>query len=101
MEASLRLAHEQLKSDKEQAAIRAAVEAQQFADTAIGESRQRADAQMQASTAAVAQQDAAAANARAEAAERAATMFCVMEKSDPEQSRMARFFHLPKANPTR
>jgi len=56
---------------------------------------------MQASTAAVAQQDAAAANARAEAAERAATMFCVMEKSDPEQSRMARFFHLPNANPTR
>lgn len=99
----MRLAQEQLKSDKEQAAIRAAVEAQQFADTAIGESRQRAgaDAQMQASTAAVAQQDAAAANARAEAAERAATMFCVMEKSDPEQSRMARFFHLPNANPTR
>ncbi|EQA99745.1 hypothetical protein L286_19095, partial [Sphingobium sp. HDIP04] len=53
-QASLRLAQEQLKSGKEQAAIRAAVEAQQFADTAIGESRLRAeaDARMQASTAA-------------------------------------------------
>lgn len=73
-QASLRLAQEQLKSGKEQAAIRAAVEAQQFADTAIGQSQARAetDAQIQASTAATAQQDAAAANARAEAAERAA-----------------------------
>ncbi|WP_254657234.1 hypothetical protein [Sphingobium fuliginis] len=43
-QASLRLAQEHLKSGKEQAAIRTAVEAQQFADTAIGESRLRADA---------------------------------------------------------
>ena len=73
-QASLRLAQEQLKSGKEQAAIRSAVDAQQFADTAIGESKARADAdaQMQANTAVAAQQDAAAANARADAAERAA-----------------------------
>ncbi|MET0370592.1 MAG: hypothetical protein ABW039_04350, partial [Sphingobium sp.] len=74
-EASLRLAQESLKSGKEQAAIRAAIDAQQFADTVIGESQQRAemDAQVQASTVAGAQQDAAAANARADAAERAAS----------------------------
>ncbi|AEG49651.1 putative MASP [Sphingobium chlorophenolicum L-1] len=73
-QASLRLAQEQLKSGKEQAAIKAAIEAQQFADTAIGQSQDRAetDAQIQASTAASAQQDAAAAHARADAAERAA-----------------------------
>lgn len=73
-QASLRLAQEQLKSGKEQAAIRSAVDAQQFADTAIGESRARtdADAHMHAATATAAQQDAAAANARADAAERAA-----------------------------
>lgn len=73
-QASLRLAQEQLKSGKEQGAIKAAVEAQQFADTAIGRSQARVetDAQIQASTTAAAQQDAAAANARADAAERAA-----------------------------
>lgn len=73
-QASLRLAQEKLKSGKEQDAITAAVEAQQFADTVIGRSQARAetDAQVQASTAAAAQQDAAAANARADAAERAA-----------------------------
>lgn len=73
-QASLRLAQEQLKSGKEQAAIRAAVEAQQFADTAIGQSQARAetDAHIRDAVAANAQQDAAAANARADAAERAA-----------------------------
>lgn len=72
-QASLRLAQERLESGKEQDAIKAAIEAQQFADTAIGQSQARVetDAQVQASTAA-AQQDAAAANARADAAERAA-----------------------------
>lgn len=73
-QASLRLAQESYKSGKEQAAIKSAVEAQQFADTMIGESTQQtgADAQVQASTAATAQQDAADANARATAAEQAA-----------------------------
>lgn len=73
-QASLRLAQEKLKSGKEQDAIKAAVDAQQFADTAIGRSQVRAqtDAEIQASTAAAAQQDAAAAHARADAAERAA-----------------------------
>ncbi|EQA99811.1 MASP [Sphingobium quisquiliarum P25] len=73
-QASLRLAQERLESGKEQDAIKAAIEAQQFADTAIGQSQARVetDAQVQASTAAAAQQDAAAANARADAAERAA-----------------------------
>lgn len=72
--ASLRLAQEELKSGKEQRAIQDAIAAQQFADTAIGESQQRADvdAQVQASTVANAQQDAAAANARASVAEQAA-----------------------------
>lgn len=73
-QASLRLAQEELKSGKEQRAIKDAIAAQQFADTAIGESQQRAevDAQVQASTVANAQQDAAAANARASVAEQAA-----------------------------
>ncbi|HKY81715.1 MAG TPA: hypothetical protein VJM09_09625 [Sphingobium sp.] len=73
-QASLRLAQEKLKSGKEQDAIKAAVDAQQFADTAIGRSQARVetDAQIQASTAAAAQEDAAAAHARADAAERAA-----------------------------
>ncbi|MEJ7932862.1 hypothetical protein WG907_01155 [Sphingobium sp. AN558] len=73
-QASLRLAQEELKSGKEQKAIKDAIAAQQFADTAIGESQQRAevDAQVQASTVAGAQQDAAAANARASVAEQAA-----------------------------
>lgn len=73
-QASLRLAQESYKSGKEQAAIKSAVEAQQFADTMIGESQQQAstDAQVNASTAATAQQDAAIANARATAAEQAA-----------------------------
>lgn len=73
-QASLRLAQESYKSGKEQAAIKSAVEAQQYADTMIGESQQQTstDAQVQASTAATAQQDAAAANARATAAEQAA-----------------------------
>jgi hypothetical protein len=73
-QASLRLAQEKLNSGKEQDAITAAVEAQGFADTAIGQSQANAqtDAQVQASTAAAAQQDAAAANLRADAAARAA-----------------------------
>ncbi|MET0249505.1 MAG: hypothetical protein ABW164_07230 [Sphingobium sp.] len=73
-QASLRLAQESYKSGKEQAAIKSAVEAQQFADTMIGESQRQAsaDAQVNASTAATAQQDAATANARATAAEQAA-----------------------------
>ncbi|WP_150290119.1 hypothetical protein [Sphingobium estronivorans] len=73
-QASLRLAQEQLRNGKKKDAITTAIEAQQFADTAIGEKQVRAetDAQIQASTAASAQQDAAAANARADAAERAA-----------------------------
>lgn len=73
-EASLRMAQERLKSGHKEAAIQAAIESQQFADTAIGHSQARAqaDAQMQASSAAEAQQDAAAANARAAAAEQAA-----------------------------
>lgn len=63
-QASLRLAQESYKSGKEQAAIKSAVEAQQYADTMIGETQQQAnvDAQAQAS----------AANARADAAEQAA-----------------------------
>lgn len=62
VQGALRLAQEQLKSGKEQAVIRSAVDAQ-FADTAIGQSQVRAetDAQMQASAAVSAQQDAAAA----------------------------------------
>jgi protein phosphatase 1 regulatory subunit 37 len=63
VQGALRLAQEQLKSGKEQAVIRSAVDAQQFADTAIGQSQVRAgtDAQMQASAAVSAQQDVAAA----------------------------------------
>lgn len=73
-QASLRLAQEELKSGHEQKAIQAAIEAQQFADTAIGQSQQKAEvsAEVQAATVANAQQDAAAANARATAAEQAA-----------------------------
>lgn len=73
-QAALRLAQEELKSGKEQAAIRSAVEAQQYADTAIGQSQARveANASVQASSVSAAQQDAAAANARAESAEQAA-----------------------------
>lgn len=73
-QASLRLAQEELKSGKEQKAIKDAIDAQQFADTAIGDSKERADAdsQMQAATVSGAQQDAAAANARADAAEQSA-----------------------------
>jgi hypothetical protein len=73
-QASLRLAREELKSGHEQNAIRAAVEAQQFADTAIGRAQQRTDAtvEAQAATVASAQEQAAAANARAAAAEQAA-----------------------------
>lgn len=70
-QASLRLAKEEYQSGKEQKAIQSAVEAQQFADTAIGESNQSADqtTQAQNATVAAAQQDAANANARADAAE--------------------------------
>ncbi|MGK2912610.1 MAG: hypothetical protein ACSLE1_22855 [Sphingobium sp.] len=73
-QASLRLAQEELKSGHEQKAIQAAIESQQYADTAIGRVQQRNDAtvEAQASTTASAQQDAAAANARADAAEQAA-----------------------------
>jgi len=73
-QASLRLAQEELKSGHEQKAIKAALESQQFADTAIGRTQQRNNAAVnaQAATAADAQQQAAAANARADAAEQAA-----------------------------
>ncbi|SFS00460.1 hypothetical protein [Sphingomonas jatrophae] len=73
-QASLRLAEEEIKSGHEQKAIQAAIEAQQFADSAIGRAQQRTNAAVdgQAVAAQAAAQDAAAANARAEAAERAA-----------------------------
>lgn len=73
-QASLRLAQEELKSGHEQKAIKAAIESQQFADTAIGRVQQRSDADMaaQANTAASAEARAAEATARAEAAEQAA-----------------------------
>ena len=73
-QASLRLAQESYKSGKEQAAIKSAVEAQQFADTMIGETQQHAnmDAQVQAQATVDAQAEASAANARADAAEQAA-----------------------------
>lgn len=73
-QAALRLAQENYKSGKEQAAIKSAVEAQQYADAMIGESQQQTnmEAQVQASTAATAQQDAAAANVRAAVAQEAA-----------------------------
>lgn len=82
-QASLRLAQEELKSGKEQRAIKDAIAAQQFADTAIGESQQRADmdAQVQAATVADAQQDAAAANARASVAEQAAASAAIDAQS--------------------
>jgi hypothetical protein len=73
-QASLKLAQEELKSGHEQKAIQAAIQAQQFADTAIGRVAQRQDATVnaQSAVAADAQADAAAANARADAAEQAA-----------------------------
>ncbi|TVV75468.1 hypothetical protein [Sphingomonas solaris] len=73
-QASLRLAQEEIKSGHEQKAIQAAIEAQQFADTAIGRTQQRNDAavQAQAATTVDAQQQAVAANVRADAAEQAA-----------------------------
>lgn len=73
-QASLRLAREEYKSGKEQKAIESAVEAQQYADTVIGETNQTADlnAQAQAETTAAAQQEAANANARAAEAEQSA-----------------------------
>ncbi|BBF68285.1 MULTISPECIES: hypothetical protein [Sphingomonas] len=73
-QSSLRLAQESYKSGKEQAAIKSAVEAQQYADTMIGESQQQSnmDAQAQAQATVDAQAEAGAANARADAAERAA-----------------------------
>lgn len=75
-QASLRMAKEHYKSGKEQKAIEAAVEAQQFADTAIGEKNQTADlnAQAQADSAVAARQDAIDANARADAADRRAAI---------------------------
>jgi len=73
-QSSLRLAQEELKSGHEQKAIQAALQAQQFADTAIGRTQQRQNATVDAQVGAVAdaQAQAAAANARAEAAEQAA-----------------------------
>jgi hypothetical protein len=73
-QASLRLAQEALRSGKEQKAIASAIEAQQAADTVIGQSQQRAEvnAQVQAEATISAQQQADAANARASAAEQAA-----------------------------
>jgi colicin import membrane protein len=73
-QASLRLAKEEYQSGKEQKAIQSAVEAQQFADTAIGEANQSADlnAQAQNEAVAAAQQDAVNANARADAADQKA-----------------------------
>lgn len=73
-QASLRLAKEQYQSGKEQKAIASALDAQQAADTAIGESKQSADmsAQVQTEATLSAQQQADAANARAAAAEQAA-----------------------------
>jgi len=72
--ASLRLAQEELKGGHEQKAIRAALEAQAFADTALGHAQQRqaAAANAQNATITAAQQQAADANARADAAEQAA-----------------------------
>ncbi|WP_070157454.1 hypothetical protein [Sphingobium phenoxybenzoativorans] len=73
-QASVRMAKEYYKSGKEQKAIESAVEAQQFADTAIGENNQSADlnTQAQQESTAAAQQEAVNANARADAAEQAA-----------------------------
>jgi colicin import membrane protein len=73
-QASLRLAQEELKSGHEQKAIQAAIESQQFADSAIGRTQQRqnAAADAQAGAVADAQAQAAAATARADAAEQAA-----------------------------
>lgn len=73
-QASLRLANEEYKSGKEQKAIESAVQAQQYADTVIGETNQTADlnAQAQVESTAAAQQEAVNANARADAAEQSA-----------------------------
>jgi hypothetical protein len=66
-QASLKLAQEELKSGHEQKAIQAAIQSQQFADTAIGRvaQRQSATVNAQSAVAADAQADAAAADARA------------------------------------
>lgn len=76
-QASLRLAKEQYESGKEQKAIASAVEAQQFADTAIGEKNQTAEmsAAAQNESIAAAQQDAVNANVRASEAEQKADAY--------------------------
>lgn len=67
--ASLKLAREALKSGKEQRAIEAAVEAQQFAETAIGQAQQNNTLAAEAQGAAVADAQSQAAQAQAQAAE--------------------------------
>lgn len=86
-QASLRLAKEQYESGKEQKAIESAVEAQQYADTAIGEKNESSEisAQTQADTVAIAQQDAANANARADAAEEKAAILAKRPPFAPAQ----------------
>lgn len=73
-QAALRLSQEQLKSGDKEESIASAIKAQEYADTAVGESQRHADAsaQMQTDATLSAQQQADAANARANAAEQAA-----------------------------